>query len=298
METIKDYLASFFAGLQDRATNPLTISIVVSWSLWNYKFFLIVFGSETTSTKLALLSEIYSDPKSKALEGLFLYPFLAALAYVFIYPWASRFAIQFYRRQQIITANLIRRTEGERVLSEEDAIKLTRRHEAQRNIWTKARAELEQEVDQLRDALAQAEEKLKSANTSEKIEITPSSRIHTNSDLTTDSEETKDEHHLNEIPNKLLTLFPLLGEGRKISKERYALIAEILIKLSEYYTTLSTETLATNLKKNLSIVLTCLEMMKEFGMISETRHGNADRQWSLTSEGRQLAVFLLEQNDS
>jgi len=132
MDALKDIWASLVSGLRDRTTNPLTVSFAFSWAVWNYKFFIVLYGDETGTEKLAAIEKLY-PPVEAAWQGrAFLFPLITASFYVFLYPLIGMLAIWVYRKYQVVTSNMVKSVEKTRTLSQEEAAIITRRHERER----------------------------------------------------------------------------------------------------------------------------------------------------------------------
>jgi ABC-type sulfate transport system permease component len=114
VDTLKDIWASLVAGVRDRTTNPLSVAFVLSWCLWNYKFFIIVFGDDSTALRLKSLEEMYPHVQETYMGAALLYPVLSAFAYVFLYPVVGMVAVWVYRKYQVTTANLVKNAERAR----------------------------------------------------------------------------------------------------------------------------------------------------------------------------------------
>ncbi len=99
----EDLLASAKQGITERLANPLLVSFVAAWSLWNYKFLIILFSAASVSQTFHLIETVsFPDSKSIILFGV-LCPLASALAYVFAYPYPALFVYEFTMRQQVKT---------------------------------------------------------------------------------------------------------------------------------------------------------------------------------------------------
>ena len=92
-DALKDIWASIVSGLRDRTTNPLTVSFVFSWTIWNYKFFIVLYGDGTVAEKLAAIEKLYPPTQAAWQGSAFLFPLGTALFYVFLYPLIGMLAI-------------------------------------------------------------------------------------------------------------------------------------------------------------------------------------------------------------
>lgn len=152
MENFKDIWASIVHGVRERTTNPLTFAFIASTCCWNYRFFMILAGDGTVASRFDAIDKLYAAGKFSLLDTVAI-PLFIALAYVFVYPFVSRWVIRFYRAQQIAIANTVKEVELGRVLTRKEAADMTTRHELERKRWEKNEAELNQQNNELRNAL-------------------------------------------------------------------------------------------------------------------------------------------------
>ena len=87
---IEDISNSIKAELYGRAVSPLFGAFVLSWSAWNWKFWLVVFSGMEISKKIDFIDgTLYSGWIQPALF-LFFGPLITALAYIYLYPIPAR----------------------------------------------------------------------------------------------------------------------------------------------------------------------------------------------------------------
>jgi hypothetical protein len=159
METIKDLWASALAYVNERTTNPLTSAFVVSWAIWNYKFFVLLFSDESPSTTFAAIDAMYPRPDIYWAGGL-AYPLATALVYVFLYPFLTERVVKFYRKRQVSIANTLKAVEQQRVRTVEEVTRMVRFHEKELSSVTDEVNQGRETIDGLRGALKKAEEDL------------------------------------------------------------------------------------------------------------------------------------------
>ena len=95
---MQDTFISIKAYLYERAASPLTGAFAVSWVVWNYRFFVVLFsdGLSTPSSKFAVIDQLFDVDKLPFGEYLWpcigplfhelLMPAAIALFYLIIYP--------------------------------------------------------------------------------------------------------------------------------------------------------------------------------------------------------------------
>lgn len=118
---IEDLLKSAKETLAERMASPLLGAFGLAWSLWNYKFLVILFSSASVLQTFKLIEDIaFPDTPSVLLKGM-LYPLASALVYVFAYPYPARFIYEFTLKQQRETNQIKRQIEEETLLTLEQS---------------------------------------------------------------------------------------------------------------------------------------------------------------------------------
>lgn len=278
MDFIRDLWASLVAGARDRTTNPLSISFVISWCLWNYKFFLILFGEVSTWEKLDAIALMYPHRPSTYCGAALLYPLLSALVYVFIYPVVSMVPIWAYRTYQIWTANLVKRVEKARVLSQADAIELTRRHEREKTELEAQLNSLSVEVRQLQNALREAEEQVKPVDEPNSVvgtsETTEPSGKATEHPISTNEASSTDPDQ--DVPSLDATRIKLI------------------LNLSNRSVPARAKMIADAMSQNFSLVDADLKSLQKDRLVDTSQMPGGGLGWELTPRGRKIAVRLLK----
>lgn len=281
METFKDIWASSVSSLKERTTNPLTFAFVLSWCLWNFRFFLVLLGDESTADKLARIDALYPSAQATVFGTALFGPVFTALLYIFVYPFLSERVIKFYRGRQVRIANSVREVEATRVLTTEEATALTRRHETARKKWESTEAALGAEMNELRIALAASEQQhIDNVHAS-----TPSG-----------PEEEEGEEDEDPPPIEIPHVDKLLKEIQLQNFKWTPAKRELLIGLSDMSASISTEDLARITKENYSVALLALEEMEGVGLVKAASGKHGMKQWTLTAEGRFKAVQLHAQS--
>ncbi len=170
MEKFKDIWASLISQINERTTNPLTFSFILSWLAWNYKFLIVLFSDMKAPEKLSVIELKYSE-WNIAWQSGFIYPLLTALIYVFIYPYVTDIVVRFYRARQISLANSVKNIEKKRLLTHEDANMLRRSYEGQLAKISQAESDAQVELNSARQALASAEDEINSLKANKPISV-------------------------------------------------------------------------------------------------------------------------------
>ena len=118
---IDEILKSAKAQISERIASPLIGSFVISWSLWNYKFLVILFSSASVSQTFLLIDKIaFPTVWSLALNGVLL-PILTAVTYIFVYPYPAKYVYEFTRHRQKEINAVRQRIEDETPLTIEES---------------------------------------------------------------------------------------------------------------------------------------------------------------------------------
>jgi hypothetical protein len=121
---LEEIIKSAKSHIYERLFSPIMGSFVVAWSLWNYKFLVILFSSASITQTFKMIDTL-AFPNSSALflRG-FLFPALTAAVYIFLYPYPAKFVFGFTRRRQKEINDLRRTIEDETPLTLEESRKI------------------------------------------------------------------------------------------------------------------------------------------------------------------------------
>lgn len=147
---LTDMLTSIKAHLYDRAASPLMGSIVVSWTLWNYKLPLLLLSNEPILEKYRIISEVlYANDKNIYIYGLAC-PLITSFLYIFIYPYPAKFVFRFTQTQQRVMSNLKREIEGEALLTVKESRELRNQLYSLEDTFQKDLVQKDTEIEQLK----------------------------------------------------------------------------------------------------------------------------------------------------
>jgi predicted DNA-binding transcriptional regulator len=150
---LSDLLQSTKETLTERLSSPLLGSFTIAWSLWNYKFLVILFSAESVTRTFELVDTVaFPDVSSVLLRGL-LFPLLAALAYVFLYPYPARVIYGFTHRMRKATNRLRQQIEEETLLTVEESRKLRAQYIELEQLNQEKVDNLNSEIEKLKEAL-------------------------------------------------------------------------------------------------------------------------------------------------
>lgn len=119
-----DILESIKSNFKDRIESPLSGAFCVSWVLWNYKFFVVIFSNMEPGAKFHYIEQSLWNPWYIALIFFFFGPLATALFYIFIYPVPARWALKFSLESKRDIQEIRLAAEGKRPISEEEAMEL------------------------------------------------------------------------------------------------------------------------------------------------------------------------------
>ena len=135
---MQDIFISIKAYLYERAASPLTGAFAVSWVVWNYRFFVVLFsdGLSTPSSKFAAIDQLLDVDKLPFGEYLWpcigpfvhglLMPAAIALFYLFIYPVMAQPVYQYSLVKQRQLTLIKQKQESETLLTAEQSRNILR----------------------------------------------------------------------------------------------------------------------------------------------------------------------------
>lgn len=124
-----DLKKNLSATLYERVTSPLIGSFAISWSIWNYKFFLVLLSSETYSQKIVILNSMF--PWFNSLKGFllslsntFIMPLLGVVFYLFVYPRIAKYVYKIWQEYIADKEKIQQQIKSQIPITEEKANKL------------------------------------------------------------------------------------------------------------------------------------------------------------------------------
>jgi hypothetical protein len=106
--------------VDERLSSPLVSSFVLSWSLYNYKFFVILFSKNSVNDTFALISQRFPDGWAVLLHGMF-WPGFFAAAYLFVLPYPSQWVFRKWKEHQKKMDDIRYESESQQRLTLEDS---------------------------------------------------------------------------------------------------------------------------------------------------------------------------------
>jgi len=121
---VDEIVKSAKAQLSERIASPLIGSFAISWSLWNYKFLVILFSAASVTQTFTLIDKIvFPTTWSLILNGVLL-PAATTFAYIFLYLYPAKYVYEFTRRRQKEINEVRQRIEDETLLTIEESRKI------------------------------------------------------------------------------------------------------------------------------------------------------------------------------
>lgn len=136
---MQDIFTSIKAYLYDRATSPLIGALIVGWSVWNYRFFVVIFstGLSDPKEKFKAIDSLFGQYSfsigdasflisGKIIDGA-LIPTVIALIYLYAYPLLAKPVYEHSLQKQKELRAIKQAQEDQRLLSAEESRELYRR---------------------------------------------------------------------------------------------------------------------------------------------------------------------------
>ena len=150
----EDLTKSLKQQILERLSSPLLGTFVIAWSLWNYKFYVVLFSAATVTKTFDLIDTIvFPDNWTLFLRGV-LYPLLTAGAYIFLYPYPARVVHGVVHRSQMRLLDDRRSIEGQTLLTLEESRRIRAEREHLQAAHDSEIDRKNKEIDRLREALA------------------------------------------------------------------------------------------------------------------------------------------------
>jgi hypothetical protein len=141
--------------IDDRLSSPLLGTFIISWSLWNYKFYVILFSAaQVTQTFKLIETIVFPDTLTLFLRG-FLYPLLTTAAYLLLYPYPARWAYRLTQLSEKRLNDVRRDIEGQKLLSIDESRRIRAEREQLEVAHINEIDRKNQEIDRLRAEIAQ-----------------------------------------------------------------------------------------------------------------------------------------------
>ena len=160
MISVQNMVLSIAGAIRDRTSNPITGTYLLTWSITNYKLFvLLLMGTTAPSLRLAEISILYSSNWDVAWSvGV---PLISTFLLLVVYPYITDPLIVKYRTWQVKLANSLRKVEDERLLTAAEGATLFSIHESTRDVSARQIASLESENQRLKIDNAEIHKRVK-----------------------------------------------------------------------------------------------------------------------------------------
>lgn len=147
---IEDISNSVKAELYGRATSPLFGAFILSWSVWNWKFWLVVFSSMEASKKIDFIDGALYSGWIQSSAFLIIGPLLTALAYIYIYPIPAKVVYKYSGTQKKQLKAIKVEIEDETPMTQEEHNRLRQKISNLESAYYAELASKDSEIDRLR----------------------------------------------------------------------------------------------------------------------------------------------------
>jgi len=161
---VEDILKSTKEQLLERISSPIIGSFVIAWSLWNYKFFVILFSANTATQTFNLINQIVFPTTGDFILRGMLAPAVTAAIYIFLYPYPALYVFRFTKERQREQNAARQQIENETLLSKEESIKIY-------SEIRKADAAHREEVERLNKEIERLKDELGNLTTSSTVKV-------------------------------------------------------------------------------------------------------------------------------
>lgn len=153
---IDDISNSIKAELYGRTASPLFGAFFLSWSVWNWKFWLVVFSGLEIVEKITFIDgQLYSG-FWQPVFFLFLGPLSTALLYIYAYPIPARFVYRHSGQQQKELRKIKVEIEDETPLSQDEHNRLRQKVSNLESAYYADLANKDSEIERLRALIEQS----------------------------------------------------------------------------------------------------------------------------------------------
>lgn len=158
---ISETVTALKAHLYEKVTSPLWGAFAFSWSLWNYRFIMVLLSSEPVKVKFEYIDATlhYSDWMTILLYGV-VFPACSTILLIYAYPIPAKKVFEYWRKQQIAMKEIQKTIDDEKPMTREEEKELRTSMVEQELSFSKERSEREAEVKRLREAVASLQAQL------------------------------------------------------------------------------------------------------------------------------------------
>jgi hypothetical protein len=154
-----DLITSIKASLYDRTVSPLFGAVAISWSLWNYRLFVVLFSSMPVAEKLQFIDDALYGTWHARLGVLLVYPICTALAFIFLYPYPAKAVYQFWGSRQKELKEIRQRIEDDTPLTIDESRRIRRQVIDIRVEYEQQLRRSAEETEHLKQAIAEGQER-------------------------------------------------------------------------------------------------------------------------------------------
>jgi len=143
---VKETISSLLDNINTRTTSPLSGTVLISWSLWNWKNIYIVLGNDDS---LNLMQRIQLIEERVDLYINLIYPLVSTIFLIVLYPYVAGIALKI----KIKYMDWYKKLNNERLLTRTEAENLQKRILYKENNLSELLSKKEEEIDDVKKDL-------------------------------------------------------------------------------------------------------------------------------------------------
>jgi len=144
---------SIKTAVVERTVSPLFGSFVLSWSVWNYRFFMAVLSDLKFKEKLDYIDQVlFRTSEDYFLRGFF-YPLVTTALVIYAYPYPAKWTFEFWRKRQRELKELRQRIDEETPLTVEESRQVRKQMAEERLEHEKSLKQKDDEISILQSRL-------------------------------------------------------------------------------------------------------------------------------------------------
>jgi predicted transcriptional regulator len=151
---LQDFTKNIVSNLTQRIASPLSSSFIVAWTLWNYKFIVILLSNNTITTTFSLIEQLVFPTNFAVITNGIVYPIITTIVYIFVYPYPARFVYRFTRERQREISLIKQQIDDETPLTKSESRELKSQFRKLQHAHFEEVDSLENDIKELRAELA------------------------------------------------------------------------------------------------------------------------------------------------
>lgn len=145
--------------LVERFSSPILGTYAICWGLWNYKFLVILFSSNSVTQTFKLIEEICFPTLSDTLI-FFGVPLIFTVVYIYVYPFISLEILKFMVRQRNKINQALQEVDNEKLLSVQESQEIRSNYHVRRAEFAAAIRARDDQIEELQNTIVDLNNKL------------------------------------------------------------------------------------------------------------------------------------------